>query len=224
MRRAIGVLAIVVGLNVIGAGALAAYHGVFGRERLTLAWHALRGDALMPAPETEMAHAATSAPASQSADHRPATTSTRPATDDRALAEADVVRAQLAQREAEIRNQWSMISAARLQVLRDREAFEQEKKASAAAPPESQSPVETEGYAKELEYLASIRPKQAKDFLRLKKDADVVQILIALEPRVGRKIIDACRSEEDRLWMGRILEQLRHRNGDQAEVLATNAK
>gem|GEM_PF-5367481 len=218
------VLVIVVSLNALGAVVLAVHYGMFDRERLALAWQALRGDPLQPAPVPAAAVAVTSAPASQPQEVRPATTTTRPLADDRVVADLEIVRAQLAQREADIRNQWSMISAARLQVLRDREAFEQEKKSPKSSPREPESPVASVGYAKELEYLGSIRPKQAKDFLRLKKDADVVQILIALEPRVGRKIIDACRSEEDRLWMGRILEQLRHRNGDQAEALATNAK
>ncbi len=211
MNRWSKIVVIVLGLNGLGAIGYAAYSGMFAGERLKAAFGALRGIGPSVAAASQPASAGgelTEVAASQPAEE----------------VGVDVLRAELAQREGDVRHQWEMIRAAQLQLLRDREQYEQEKKDAAAMVARREKPDGGEGYARELEYLSSIKAKSAKDFLRMKKDADVVEILVALEPRVGRKIIDACKSQEDRLWMGRILEQLRQRNHDQAEVLASGAQ
>lgn len=211
MKQLSKIVLIVLILNVVGAIGYAGYSGMFAGDRLKAAFGALRGfgpSAAAASQPAELMAEATEAAGSQPAEE----------------VGADVLRAELSQREADVRHQWEMIRAAQLQLLRDREQYEQEKKDAAAMVARREKPDGGEGYARELEYLSSIKAKSAKDFLRMKKDADVVEILVALEPRVGRKIIDACKSQEDRLWMGRILEQLRQRNHDQAEVLASGAQ
>ena len=45
-----------------------------------------------------------------------------------------------------------------------------------------------------------------------------------METRTGRKIIESCKTDEERLWIGRILEQLRQRNDRQAEALTAGQK
>lgn len=211
MNRWSKIILIVLGLNGLGAIGYAGYSGMFAGERLRAALGALRG--IGPSV----------AAASQPAELVEKTMGVAASQPEEEVG-ADVLRAELGQRESDVRHQWEMIRAAQLQLLRDREQFEQEKKDAAAMVSRREKPEGGEGYARELEYLSSIKAKSAKDFLRMKKDADVVEILVALEPRVGRKIIDACKSQEDRLWMGRILEQLRQRNHDQAEVLASGAQ
>lgn len=211
MRQLSRIVLIVLAINVAGALGYAAYAGMLTADRLEAAFGALRGlgpsAAAASQPSNLFAEAA-DLPTSQPDDEMG----------------TDVLRAELAQREADVRHQWDMIKAAQLQLLRDREQFEQDKRDAAAMASRREKPDGGEGYARELEYLSSIKAKSAKDFLRMKKDADVVEIMVALEPRVGRKIIDACKSQEDRLWMGRVLEQLRQRNHDQAEVLASGAQ
>ena len=211
MNRWSKIVLIVLGLNGLGAIGYAGYSGMFAGDRLKAAFGALRG--IGPS----------AAAASQPAEVGEKMTDLAASQPDEEVG-ADVLRAELAQRESDVRHQWEMIRAAQLQLLRDREQFEQEKKDATAMASRREKPDGGEGYARELEYLSSIKAKSAKDFLRMKKDADVVEILVALEPRVGRKIIDACKSQDDRLWMGRILEQLRQRNHDQAEVLASGAQ
>jgi hypothetical protein len=207
MRRVLIALLIVVVLNVAGAIGYAGFAGMLKADRIASAYAALRGDKAAPAEELPAPPAEVVRPVAAPAD-----------------TPADLVRLELAQREADLRNQWELIRAAQLQLLRDREEFEREKKEVAAIAGRRLTPDQSEGYKKEIEYLSTIKPKQAKDFLRLKKDADAVDILLAVDPRVGRKIIDACKSQEDRLWMGRILEQLRQRNDGQAEALAAGAQ
>jgi len=215
MKQVAKIMLIVLGLNLLGAIGYAGYSGMFAGDRLGAAFAALRG--------VGPSAAAASQPVDQDGAGEEVSAS-QPSADGALDAGVDVLRAELALRESDVRHQWEMIRVAQLQLLRDREQFEQEKKDTLAMASQREKPDGGEGYARELEYLSGIKAKSAKDFLRMKKDADVVEIMVALEPRVGRKIIDACRSQEDRLWMGRILEQLRQRNHDQAEVLASGAQ
>ena len=106
-----------------------------------------------------------------------------PATSAPADRPPDVIRTELSERESEIRHQWELLRTEQVQLLRDREAFEQEKKDAAAIAAQRGKSDGGEGYKKEIEYLTSIKPKQAKDFLRQKKDADVVDILMTIERR-----------------------------------------
>lgn len=219
MKEILRALVIVLILNVVGAIGYAGYSGMFSGPRLAAAWEAWRTEPMDKAVAS--AESQPAEPASRPSGALAEATSSRPAAEDPASRE--VARTGLDRREQEIEQQWAMLRAARLQLLRDREAWQKDKKESAMSPPAAEAPAGGEGYKKELEYLSSIRPKQAKDFLRLKKDADAVSILMALEPRVGRKIIDACKTQEERLWMGRVLEELRQRDDRQAEVLAAGA-
>lgn len=217
MKELARALAVIVVLNVIGAVGYAGYAGFFEGPRLSAAWAALRKS---PA---EMAGVPTTTSAPTSAESEPmahAPTS-RPAA---AGESSEVAQIELDQRDSELKQQWEQIRAARLQLLRDREAMEHEKTGAMTTSKEREKPVDSEGYKKSLEYLSSIKPKQAKDFIRMKKDADAVAILMALEPRVGRKIIDACKTAEERQWMGRLLEELRQRDDRQAEALAASPK
>lgn len=214
LLRAVVILLIVHLVAALGGLAYAASHGAFQRDRLAAALTALRGHSPANAAATQPA----SQPASQPSD-QPMTTSA-PTSD---LLADEVRRLELDRREREIADQWALIRAAQLQVLRDREAMEAARKDTKQVAEARESPEGGEGYKKELEYLQSIKPRMAKELLRQKKDADAVQIMMTLDPRVGRKIIDACKTSEERLWMGRLLDQLRQRNHDRAERLSAGA-
>lgn len=209
MRQALRVLAIVLALNVLAGAGWGAYEW---RARGITTRHVREAFAVLvskPAPALP--------PSSQPEATEPRTT---PGADEPPV---EIVREELIRREREVADQWALIRAAQLALLRDREAFEAEKKEFAAALEHRSASEGGSGYQRELAYLESVKPKLARDLLRQKKDVDVVEIMLAIDARVGRKIIDACRTEEERLWMGRILEQLRQRNDRQAEVLASGA-
>jgi hypothetical protein len=72
---------------------------------------------------------------------------------------------------------------------------------------------EQEGFARTLEMYEGMDPVRAKDLLRNhSKEADTVRILMAMDPVRARKIINVCRSDEELLWVGRILNQMNHLN------------
>lgn len=65
------------------------------------------------------------------------------------------------------------------------------------------------GFERQLEVLSRIDAERAKDLLRKDtKEADVVQLLMRMDENRVSKIVNACETEEERLWIGRILNQI----------------
>lgn len=69
--------------------------------------------------------------------------------------------------------------------------------------------MQQDGFAQALEMYSEMEPKLAKDVLITKKDADVVQFLTQMEPGPRKKIINSCKTQEEKAWIGRILTQVR---------------
>lgn len=214
MRRIVTAVVVLLALHAVALAGLAGYAGWKGM----LTHDCLRSAAVMLRGQADVSLPPSVRPTPAPADAGAASPKV-PLSEERVF----VWQEALARREREIADQWSLLRTAQLQVLRDREALEAERKALRSTTERNENPADKGGSKKEIEYLSSIRPRQGREFLRQKKDADAVEIMLAIEPRIGRKIIDACKTQEERLWMGRILEQLRQRSDRQAEVLAAGA-
>ena len=79
------------------------------------------------------------------------------------------------------------------------------------------------GFKKNLAYLSSIKPENAKFLLQDMKESDSVRFLLEMEPDTGKKIIDKCITQEDRQWIGRVLDQIRARDVLRAEALVAHS-
>ncbi len=194
-------------LALIGFMATLAVSGAFTRDRLASAVAALRGEF----PDTP---SSASQPTSRSTQFSP--TPERIAREEEATR---VRRTEMDRRERELEDQWTMLRESQLELLRSQEAFGQKRSTWRDALERQAAERDLLGAKKELEYVSTVKASLAKDILRQKKDADVVQLLLQMETRTGRKIIESCKTTEERLWIGRILEQLRQRNESQAEDL-----
>jgi hypothetical protein len=128
-------------------------------------------------------------------------------------------RIELARREREIQDRWQQLEAQQLAFLREQEAFDARQARNAVQEKKKAEQAGDSGLAKELEILAGLKAKDAKALLKLKEDADVVRVLMALEARQARKIVSACKTDEERSWIERILGKLHERNAVQAEAL-----
>lgn len=128
-------------------------------------------------------------------------------------------RIELARREREIQDRWQQLEAQQLAFLREQEAFDARQVRNAVQEKKKAEQAGDSGLAKELEILAGLKAKDAKALLKLKEDADVVRVLMALEARQARKIVSACKTDEERSWIERILGKLHEQNAVQAEVL-----
>lgn len=132
----------------------------------------------------------------------------------------EITRTELERRQREIRSGWELLERQQLAFVRAKEEWEENRKRQEEEERRRLEEEEDSGFKKELDILAGLKAKEAKELLRLKKDADVVRILLEMEPRKARKIVGECKKSEERLWIGRILEKLHDRNASQAEVLA----
>lgn len=97
---------------------------------------------------------------------------------------------------------------------------EQRKKMAAAA--------QDEGFQRELEYVAKLTPKLAKEHIVRtwrKHKADAVRLLMALEPGKGKSILEQMKSPDEVGIMHELLEQLRLQDAQgQAAESGTTAR
>jgi hypothetical protein len=131
----------------------------------------------------------------------------------------EVLRTELQRREQEIQNAWRLLETQQLALVRQKEDFDAEKKRVAAQLAARAAHGKDDGFEKELEILGGVKAKDSKELLRQKPEPDVVRILAALDVRKARKIVSECKTQEERLWIGRILDKLHERDAAQAEVL-----
>ncbi len=110
-------------------------------------------------------------------------------------------------RERDIKNLWALLETRELELMRAMEKFEAEKERFELEREQLQKESGDSGLQMEVDTLAGIDPKSAKELLRQKDDADVARILMAMDERKRNKIVKQCKNSEERLWIGRILEK-----------------
>jgi len=133
-------------------------------------------------------------------------------------------RAELERREREIEHAWQQLETQQLAVLRQKEDLEAAMKRRDAEAEARAKATGDSGWEKQVALIASLKAKTAKDLLREKPEPEVVRIFMELDARKTQKIIETCKSTEERQWIGRILEQLHERNASQAEALSAGIK
>ena len=195
----------------LGGAAYAWTQGWIERERIREAWVALSG-------AHEGGSAATTMPAA--AEHESEAAGAVAAERIRASSDADqIARTELDRRSREIQDGWAMLERQQIALVQARESFEARKKEYEEALARRAAASGDDGLKRELDILSGVKAKDAKELLKLKQDADVVRILMAIDERKARKIVSECKTDEERSWIGRILEKLHERNAFQAEAL-----
>lgn len=215
MKRIFTALAVAAMFNLAALAVLAGYAGArhwITKDRVRRALAVLKGEEKTPMP-TPMMAAAPGAKASSSPSGGGSIEKLR-----RSEELDEITRTELDRRAREIQDGWRLLETRQLALVRDREALEQDKTRLAEAQRAKDEANGGSGLQKELEIVSGLKPKQAKALLKAKQDADVVALLKAMEQRKVQKIVGECKSEEDRLWIGRVLEQLHDRAMAQAEV------
>lgn len=120
----------------------------------------------------------------------------------------------LAQRhQREMDDRRSLNQAIQLDVVRRLEQIEKAKADLAEQQKKVTQQGEEEGLAKVLEMYSTMEPGKAKDLLRTQnKEADAVAILTQMDANRAKKIVNACKTQEELLWIGRILNQINKPN------------
>jgi len=130
-----------------------------------------------------------------------------------------VRRAELDRRQREIEQAWQQLETQQLAFLKERESFETARRREAAEADERARKAGDSGWQRELELMGTMKAKLAKSLLKEKPDAEVVKVLMELDIRKAKKIVEQCKTSEERQWIGRILGQLQDRSASQAEAL-----
>ncbi len=114
----------------------------------------------------------------------------------------------------------ALVDAAMLKVTKRLEALEEEKKEFEAERKLAEAAAEHEGMQAELEILAGLSEKNARDVLMKKQMPEAVAILLQMKRRNAAGIIEACKTEAEKAWAVQVLEAMSNESGDSAEELA----
>lgn len=210
LMRLFHVAAIVAIVNLLALAGLAGYayaQGWLTKDRVVGAVAVLRGDD-GTGDEGENEEATTAEPPKPSTERIER---------NEQLAERQVI--ELGRREREISDAAKLLETQVLSFLQEREQFAATQERWAQEQDARAKEADNSGLKKELDILSGIKPNDAKELLRQKNDEDVVRILMQLDERQARKLVAACKSKEDRLWIGRILDKLHETDAAQAEAL-----
>ncbi|HUU83401.1 MAG TPA: hypothetical protein VM243_07855 [Phycisphaerae bacterium] len=213
VKKAFRLVALLALLNVLAAGAGLAYLVGSGRltaERVEQIATVLRGE--WPAPQTAQAQEiAPVEPPAKSAE----------AIENEQTTE-QITRHMIDRRMAELEQQAATARAALLKVTREREAHQREKDEFAAQRRQRDTQERSEGFRKDLALLGSLNAKVAVDYLLQKPPEDAAQMLLQMETRKAKRIIEAAKTTAQKKKMGQIYQLLSEMAPADSELLAGN--
>ncbi len=103
----------------------------------------------------------------------------------------------------------------RLDVVRELEQIDEARKQLKEQRKQLSAESGEAGFALELEVISKVDPAQAKDLLKGRfKDPDVVRLLMQMDANRVSKIVDACKTQDELDWIGRILNQIGKLNAE----------
>lgn len=124
-------------------------------------------------------------------------------------------------RRAELQQQATTIAAARLEVTRQREALERRYDELRQQAKQREKEEQSAGFKKELALLASVKPKVAVGMLLEKPREDAAALLMAMETRKGKRLVEAAfKVPSQRRAMMEVMQYLREMSPEQADLLA----
>ncbi|HOA72556.1 MAG TPA: hypothetical protein PL151_01685 [Phycisphaerae bacterium] len=110
------------------------------------------------------------------------------------------------QRDIDDRN--SLNQAIQMDVNRQLEQIEAQKQEFQKQKQQTEQQLEQSGFQQALDMFSEMDPKLAKDILITKKDADVAHLLVRMDSGKRKKIVNTCKTAQEKEWMGRILTQI----------------
>lgn len=207
----------ILNLAMLAAGAvLACQKGWFERSRVLEAVSILRGES---AENVRTSESAGSSVRQVNAESSPRTIQQTGDLIREGREAEERKRIEFARREREIQDGFRLWEARQLALLREKEALEEEKRRFAAEREALAQQAGDSGVQKELETLSGIPPKSAKSLLMAKEDAEAARILRTMDQRKLNKIVKECKTEDERQWIGRILDMFQNASTAKAESL-----
>lgn len=204
LRRAYEGVALFAVLNLLVMTGLAAYvlgSGGLNAAKVRRIASVIRGDELVTFAPIE-----TPAELSEEAVRPPKTADARVDTQ----VELEIVRREAERVKEEIRQRLALSNRIMLRIEADRENFRRERETVAQAEEARRAQMESEGFAKQIAILAGVKPRTAAEHLLDLRDPDeAARILLAMETRQAKKIVEAATRPDQVEQMKTILQRLR---------------
>lgn len=205
-RRAYDGLALFALLNVLGVGALGAYlvsGGVLNADKARRIVGVIRGTDVSLDDET-----APEEPVEAGTD------ATQPAAGTDAVVESqmdvEIIRRESERIKAELDQRLALNNSILLRVVTERERFQRELEEAASRQEESLKRRREEGFRKQIAIYESLSPKVAiQHLLALEEPDDAARILLEMETRKAKKIVEAAKRDDQVEKMKKILWRVR---------------
>ena len=202
-------------LNLAVVGALIGYLASSGRltaEQVEQIAAVLRGQ--MPEPQEARAESAEDVAAPRKSAE----------SIDQEQMDEELARMRADRRRAELQQQAATIASARLEVTRAREALERSRAEFTAQAKKREKKEESESFKKELDLLSSLKPKVAVGYLLDKPPEDAAALLLVMQTRKAKRLMEAARAPAQKRAMSEILQAMREMSPGQAESLIKRSK
>lgn len=215
LRRTYDGIALFAVLNALVLGGMAAYligSGAVDAQKIQRIAAVLRGeDPSPPQAGTESAET----------DDEAASTQPVPAAPVDAQVELEIVRREADRTKEELRQRLALSNSIMLRISTERENFRREREATDHAAKAQRRRLETEGFEKQIAILAGVKAKTAVEHLLGLGDPDeAARILLAMETRKAKKIVEAAKRPDQMEQMKLILRRLREVAPDRSSELA----
>ena len=135
-------------------------------------------------------------------------------------AELEIIRREAARIQEELRQRLALNNSILLRITTEREGFQREREEAARTAKVERAERETEGFAKQIAILESVKPKTALVHLLGLGDPDeAAATLLAMNTRKAKKIVEAAKSPEQMEQMKLVVRQLRSVSPDRSKEI-----
>lgn len=134
--------------------------------------------------------------------------------------ERESIRHVVARELREIQDRNRLAEVIRLDVVRRREQLAKDRDAFESERQRLREETNRSGFTKELESLEATKPALRKEVLMSKKDADALMLLMEMDTRTVKQVIESCKTEEELAWMTRLLDRMHRLDDAKAGELA----
>lgn len=138
---------------------------------------------------------------------------------ERLRGEQEVWRQYVARELREIDDRNRLAEMIRLDVVRRQEKLAKDHEGFLSEQRRIREQAQLSGFTKELESLSAANTKKRKAILMGKKDADALLLLMEMETRKVKQVIDACKTDTEIAWIGRLLQKMHTLDGEKAAEL-----
>lgn len=225
-RRTYDAVAIFSVLNMVVLGGVFAImlgSGMLDGPRLRAVVEGLRNGPALKAEAVSME--SQNSPSALESEEKPAIAAPRPTGDQSvaAMMNAEIMRREAERIESELQQRMAQVNNVLIRVTQEREAFKREKEQSDVQKETERNKQESEGFQKKVQIYETLSPKVAVElFLDTEEPDDAARILMQLDVRKAKKLVEAAKRPEQLEKIKDILARLSEAAPEVSAELSAN--